>query len=403
MKVTAQGAVASNSSAPEPTPVPLLDLARQNGALEEEISAAIGEVCRSGQFVLGPPVRELEATVADYCGVKHAIGCASGSDSLLLALMALEVGPGDEVILPSFTFFATASAVWRLGAKIVFVDVDPDTYNIDAEQVATAVTSETKAIIPVHLFGQCADMEAICRIAAEHSIAVVEDAAQAIGAEHAGKRAGSMGDIGCFSFYPTKNLGAMGDGGMLTTNDDALADKLQLLRGHGMRPRYYHQEVGINSRLDSIQAAVINVKMPYLDQWSDARSENARRYTRLLTEAGLAEHIGLPGDAFAEGRDAGRHVWNQYTIRVPGGRRDELRSYLQSQQIGSEIYYPVPLHQQECFSSLADQADRLAETDRAAAEVLALPIFPELTAEEQQRVVDAIGKFYASAATDQAA
>ena len=397
MKVTATQNDVSTS------PVPLLDLARQNGPLQDEIRAAIDEVCQSGQFVLGPPVKKLEATVAEYCGVKHAIGCASGSDALLLALMAIDIGPGDEVIVPSFTFFATASAVWRLGAKVVFADIDAATYNIDPKCVAAAVTPATKAIIPVHLFGQCADMDAINAIANEHSLTVIEDAAQAIGAKYGQQPAGSIGEMGCFSFYPTKNLGGMGDAGMLTTNDDSLAEKLLLLRGHGMQPRYYHQIVGINSRLDSIQAAVINVKMPHLDTWSDRRRENAARYTRMLTEAGLANQIGLPVDTSGQDSSDGRHVWNQYTVRVPDGRRDSLRAYLNERGIGSEIYYPVPLHQQECFASVDFQLSQLTETDRAAAEVLALPIFPELTANEQQVVVDAIGNFFASVAADQAA
>lgn len=385
------------------TPVPLLDLARQNGPLEQEIRAAIDAVCSSGQFVLGPQVRQLEATVAEYCGVKHAIGCASGSDAILLALMAIDIGPGDEVILPSFTFFATASAVWRLGAKVVFADIDPETYNLDPTCVAKAVTPATKAIIPVHLFGQSADMAAFQSIVDEHSLTIIEDACQAIGAEHAGERVGAIGAMGCFSFYPTKNLGAMGDGGMLTTNDDGLADKLQLLRGHGMRPRYYHQVVGINSRLDSIQAAVINVKMPRLDTYCQLRAENAARYTQLLTDAGLADHLGLPVDAYAASDDAGRHVWNQYTIRVPGGRRDALRAYLGERGIGSEIYYPVPLHQQECFAELGYDGSQLPHTEQAAKEVLALPIFPELTAAEQQLVVAAVGEFFATCSAEQAA
>jgi len=368
--------------------VPLLDLGRQNAELKREIAAALERVWESGSFVLGPEVERLEQDIAAYCQAKHAVGCASGSDALLLALMACEVGPGDEVILPSFTFFATASAVTRLGARPVFADIRPDTFNIDPADVQRRVTSATKALLPVHLFGQCADLDAIARIARDAGIAVIEDAAQAIGSELDGRRAGSIGQIGCFSFYPTKNLGGAGDGGMLTCNDDHLADRLRLLGGHGMRPRYCHKVVGINSRLDAFQAAVLRVKLPHLDRWTGLREENARRYCQLFSDAGLDGVLTLPQIAPRR-----RHVWNQYVIRVPQGRRDRLRQFLAEAQIGSEIYYPMGLHQQECFAGLGYRPDDLPETLRAAAEVLALPIFPELTAAEQQRVVARIAAF----------
>ena len=368
--------------------VPLLDLARQHGPLLEDFTESLAAVCRSGQFVLGPEVVRLEKSVAEYSQTKHAVGCASGSDALLLALMACGVGPADEVIVPSFTFFATASAVTRLGATPIFADIEPETFNVCPESVESLINPATKAIIPVHLFGQCADMDRIVEIASEAKLSVIEDAAQAIGAEFAGSRAGSMGHIGCLSFYPTKNLGGAGDGGMLTTNDDELADKLQLLRGHGMRPRYYHKEVGINSRLDSFQAAVLNVKMPYLDSWTQMRQENAARYTELFQIAGLEDVLVLPETAANR-----RHVWNQYVIRVPDGRRDALREHLAAAKIGSEIYYPLGLHQQACFEYLDLSYGELPETERAANEVLALPIFPELTAKEQEIVVSKIAGF----------
>jgi dTDP-4-amino-4,6-dideoxygalactose transaminase len=306
-------------------------------------------------------------------------------------MMALDLGPDDEVIVPSFTFFATASAVWRLGAHVVFVDIDPVTYNLDPQRVKEAITPATKAIIPVHLFGQCADMDALLEIAAEHDIKVVEDAAQAIGAEYRGRPAGSMGDAGCFSFYPTKNLGGFGDGGMLTTNDELLSHKLRLLAGHGMQPRYYHSVVGINSRLDTIQAAVLNIKLAQLGHWTAKRQENAARYDQLFAEHGLGKHLTLPQSPPHQ-----YHVWNQYTIRVPGGQRDELRNHLTHANCGSEIYYPVPLHLQECFQPLGYERGSLPETEKAAEEVMSLPIFPELTAEEQQLVVERISDFLQS-------
>jgi dTDP-4-amino-4,6-dideoxygalactose transaminase len=324
--------------------VPLLDLGRQHQPLLDELTAALRRVCQTGAFVLGPEVKNLEQSIAAYCRVKHAIGCASGSDALLLALMAYDLCPGDEVILPSFTFFATASAVTRLGAKPVFADIDPVTFNIDPTAVSRLITPATKAIIPVHLFGQCAEMDTLSSIAAAAKAPVIEDAAQAIGAEWEGRKAGALGAIGCFSFYPTKNLGGAGDGGMLTTNDDQLAERLRLLRQHGMNPRYYHKVVGVNSRLDSFQAAVLNVKLPHLDEWTELRQANAARYDELFTAAGLDRALTLP-----RARANCRHVWNQYVVRVPDGRRDVLRESLSRAKIGTEIYYPLGLHDQECF------------------------------------------------------
>jgi len=364
-------------------------MGRQHAKLKAEIAAAIARVCDSGRFVLGPDCEELETRLAEYCQSKFAIACASGSDALLLALMAYDIGAGDEVLLPSYTFFATAGAVWRLGAKPVFVDIEPTSFNIDPRQLERLVTPATKAIIPVHLYGQCADMAAINDIARRHKLAVIEDAAQAIGAEVGGRRAGSLGQIGCLSFYPTKNLGGFGDGGMLTTSDAQLADKLRLLRTHGMQPRYYHQLVGINSRLDTIQAAVLAVKLPHLDRWTSQRAANAERYAELFAVYGLDRVLTLPGTA--PGR---RHVWNQYIVRVPDGRRDALREHLTQAKIGTEIYYPVPLHEQACFRSLGYGPGSLPESERAARETLALPIFPELTAAEQQTVVRQVAAFY---------
>jgi dTDP-4-amino-4,6-dideoxygalactose transaminase len=362
--------------------VPLLDVGRGNQPLREEFLAAIARVIDSGRFLHGPEVGDFERSIAAICEVEHAIGCASGSDALLLALMALDVGPGDEVLVPSFTFFATASAVTRVGARPVFVDIDPTTFNMDPHLVARGITSATKAIIPVHLFGQCAEMDPILEIARRHKLHVIEDVAQAIGATCHGRKAGAMGDIGCLSFYPTKNLGAFGDGGMLTTRSGKLAERLRLLAAHGMSPRYYHREIGINSRLDTIQAAILGVKVKYLAEWSAARSANAARYWQLFTQRGIEGQLALPQSQPGFG-----HVWNQYTIRVPRGGRDELKAHLARHGVGSEIYYPVPLHLQECFASLGCRRGDLPVTEQAADEVLSLPIFPELTDAELQTVV----------------
>lgn len=385
----ASGSVDSSANGARHSGVPFLDLQRQLVPLKQEVLAALAEVWDSGAFALGPEVGRLEQRVADYCGTKHAIGCASGSDALLLALTALGVEPGDEVIVPSFTFFATASAVTRLGAKPVFADIDPVTFNMAPEAIESLVTEATKAIIPVHLFGQCADMKAICASASQRGIPVVEDAAQAIGAECAGRSAGAIGNVGCFSFYPTKNLGGAGDGGMLTTDDDQLAQKLRLLRVHGMEPRYFHSVVGINSRLDAFQAAVLNVKLSRLERWIEMRQTLAIRYTQLMAEAGLDRRLVLPV-AVADRR----HVWNQYVIRVPDGQRDPLRQYLTACKIGTEIYYPLGLHEQPCFAYLGYQPHDLPETYRASREVLALPLFPELLPAEQEVVVEQIARFF---------
>jgi dTDP-4-amino-4,6-dideoxygalactose transaminase len=371
------------------SPVPLLDVSRQYQPLKAEMLAALERVCDSGRFVFGPDCEQLEKSLAEYCQTKYAVACASGSDALLLALMAYDIGPGDEVLLPSYTFFATAGAVWRLGAKPVFVDIDPESYNMDPADAERLITPATKAIMPVHLYGQCADMDAIMKLGQKHKLPVIEDAAQAIGAEHRGRRAGSIGEIGCISFYPTKNLGGFGDGGAMTTNDAKLADKLKLLRGHGMQPRYYHQMVGINSRLDTLQAAVLNIKLPHLDDWSEQRAVNAKRYSALFAAAGMDRVLGLPTTLPHR-----RHVWNQYIVRVPQGKRDALRDYLTNLKIGTEIYYPVPLHQQACFTSLGYQVGSLPHSERASAETIALPIFPELTTGEQRTVVSAIATFF---------
>src|SRR5215204_1022393 len=338
--------------------VPLLDLTEQNNSLRPEIEAAIGRVLDTNAFILGDEVKALENELAAYCGTKYAIGCASGSDALLLALMAVGVGAGDEVITTPYSFFATASAVTRLGAKPVFVDIDPKTFNLDVTQIESLITERTKAIQPVHLYGQCADMEALNEIAGRRGIAIVEDAAQAIGAEENGRRAGAMSDVGCFSFYPSKNLGGMGDGGFMTTNDDQIARQLLALRVHGSEERYYHKWVGLNSRLDGFQGAILRTKLPHLDEWSNKRKENADRYRDLFTDAGLTEEIVLPLE-----RENCRHIYNQFVIRVPH-RRDELRQHLTADSIGTDIYYPVPLHMQECFGYLGNREGDFPESER---------------------------------------
>ncbi|HAL14114.1 MAG TPA: transcriptional regulator [Planctomycetaceae bacterium] len=375
----------------EVTSVKLLDVPRGNEPIRDEILAAIAKVVDSGSFLFGEDCKQLEETVAKISGAKFGIGCASGSDALLLSLMALGVGEGDEVIVPSFTFFATASAVTRLGAKPVFVDIEADTFNIDIDCVEAAITNHTKAIIPVHLFGQPVDMPRLVALTKKHSINIVEDAAQSIGASIGGKPIGGFGDLGCISFYPTKNLGGFGDGGMIVTNDESLRDDLRMLANHGMRPRYYHHVVGINSRLDSMQAAGLNVKIRHLDEMTSRRQANASLYSELFADRGLGWWIEDPRSAVGDG-----HVWNQYTVRVKHGQRDALAQHLQQNGMGCAIYYPIALHQQQCFLDLGIGEIELPETERATQEVLSLPIFPELQPQEIEAVVDSMQNFFVS-------
>jgi len=376
------------------TKVPFFDLAVQFDSIEEEVRFALDEVFRTQQFILGSKVRALEETIARYCGTRYAIGVASGSDALLLSLMALGIERGDEVLLPPFTFFATAGSVSRLGAIPVFVDIDPETYNIDPSRIEEKISSKTKAIIPVHLFGQCADMNPVLEIAKERKLFVIEDAAQALGAtyqpiaEEDGRRAGQMGDLGCFSFYPTKNLGAFGDAGMVVADSPDLTEKIQLLRAHGSQPKYFHRWIGINSRLDTIQAAILLVKFKYLEKWTAGRQKRAERYRLLFQEfLSSVEGIRLPSVQYQN-----RHIFHQYVIRVR--ERDGLRKFLAEEGIGTDIYYPLPLHLQECYASLEYRRGDLPNSEKASEEVLALPIYPELTEDQQIAVVDRINAFY---------
>ena len=383
--------------------VPLLDLRSQYAKLKPAIQTAISDLCDSQQFVLGPKVAELEQQIASYSQTQYGIGVSSGTDALLLALMALDIGQGDEVITTPYTFFATAGAVARLNARPVFCDIDPQTFNLSPDAVNTFIENEcedrdgelinratgghVKVIMPVHLYGQMADMDAFVSIAQKHGLAVVEDAAQAIGAELPdGRRAGSLSDIGCFSFFPTKNLGAFGDAGLCVTNDASLAENLRIKRVHGGNPKYYHAVIGGNFRLDALQAVVLLEKLRFLDQWTAARQTNAAHYDQLFSESGVAECLKTP---IAR---PGRHIYNQYVIRCE--RRDELKAHLAEYGVGSEIYYPVSLHAQGCFSYLDYPAEAFPESKRAAVETLALPIFPELTAEQREYVVGKIGEFY---------
>lgn len=364
--------------------IPMLDLTRQYHALEHEIEAALRRVLDSGRFILGPEVQAFEQEVAEYLGVKHAVGVASGTDALWLALKALGIGPGDGVIVPSFTFFATAGAVVNVGAMPVFADIDPQTFNLDPDDVRRVLTENRnpqihiRAIIPVHLYGQPAEMDEIMTIANEYGLYVIEDTAQAIGAEYKGRKVGTIGHLGTFSFFPTKNLGAYGDGGLVVTNDDEWAEKVRMLRAHGSKPKYYHHLVGTNSRLDALQAALLRVKLPHLPAWIEARQALAEQYAQRL--AGLPDLV-LPHRA--QGRT---HVFHQYTVRVLGGKRDALQAYLTQQRIGTAIYYPLPLHLQPCFADLGYLEGDLPESERASREVLSLPMFPELTAEEVEHV-----------------
>jgi dTDP-4-amino-4,6-dideoxygalactose transaminase len=365
--------------------VPLLDLKAQYATIRDEIQQALNEVVEAQHFILGPEVAALEQEIAAYSQCAYGIGVSSGTDALLAALMAIELQPGDEVITTPYTFFATAGAIARLGGRAVFVDIDPQTYNIATERIEAAITEHTRAIMPVHLYGQMADMVSIMEVARRYDLYVIEDAAQAIGAEHKGRRAGSIGHIGCFSFFPSKNLGGFGDGGMITTNDAELAARLKLLRSHGAQPKYYHAVVGGNFRLDAIQAAVLRVKLRYLDQWTAARQRNAATYRRMFAEAGVPG-VGLPHEI-----PNSRHIYNQFVIRVD--QRDRLIVFLKERQIGTEVYYPVPMHLQECFAAWGYHAGDLLNSERAAHETLALPIYPELTEPMLAAVVGSIADF----------
>jgi dTDP-4-amino-4,6-dideoxygalactose transaminase len=390
--------------------VPLLDLTRVDPAVEAELEEASRRVLRSGRFILGPEVEGLEAECARYIGTKHAITVSSGTDALLAALMALGVGPGDEVVCPTYTFFATAGSVWRIGARVVFADSLPGSFNCDPDDIARKLGPCTKAVIPVHLFGQCADMDPILEAARRHGAAVIEDAAQAIGAAYRGRAAGTMGALNCFSFFPSKNLAGFGDGGLVTTDDDALADQVRILRVHGMEPKYHHRFVGANFRLDALQAALLRVRLRHLDAATAARQRNAALYLRLLTEAGVAApnpHSRGPREAAVQGSGAEeapiwlpavlqeRHTFNQFALRVRGrGVRDKLRGFLAEARIGTEVYYPVPLHLQECFRTLGHRRGEFPVAEALAEEMLAVPIFPELREEEIGYVCERIGAFF---------
>jgi dTDP-4-amino-4,6-dideoxygalactose transaminase len=386
--------------------VPLLDLQAQYQTIRDEVRRAVDNVFDSQHFVLGAEVQALEEEIARYSQTKFAIGCASGSDALLLALMSCGVGADDEVITTPFSFFATAGAIARLGARPVFVDIEGRTFNLDPSLVNAAITERTKAIMPVHLYGQCAEMDPLIEIARSadipvggspaslpvsysHGIPIIEDAAQAIGAEDRGRRAGSMGAIGCFSFYPSKNLGGAGDGGMLVTNDLEHARRLHMLRVHGEETKYHHKVIGINSRLDALQAAVLRAKLPHLEEWTTGRQRKAQQYELMFADAGLSEQVEVP---FV--RSNARHIFHQFVIRVRDGRRDTLREHLRKRGVGTDIYYPVPLHLQECFAYLGYQEGDFPVAEQAAKETLALPVYPELTDEQQDYVVNTIANFF---------
>jgi dTDP-4-amino-4,6-dideoxygalactose transaminase len=367
--------------------VKLLDISASYHEILNDVETEIADTIRTGQFILGSKVAELEEKIAAYCQTKYAVGVSSGTDALLISLMAAGIGEGDEVITSPYTFFATAGSIVRAGAKPVFADINDITFNIKAEHVERCITTKTKAIMPVHLYGQCADMDPIMALAKKHNLVVIEDAAQSIGSEYKNKRAGSLGDMGCFSFFPAKNLGAFGDGGIVTTSSDELYEKLKVLRVHGSKPKYYHKVIGGNFRLDALQAGVVKAKLNYLEGWTDKRRKNASVYNHLLQQNALTQYIQLPPEVFP------RHVYNQYVIRA-GSRRDELRSFLKENQIGCEIYYPLPLHVQECFQSLGYKEGDFPESEKAARETLALPISHEITQAQQEYIVEKIRRFF---------
>lgn len=369
----------------EDRPIPLVDLQAQFAAIEGDIRAALDRVLHSQHFILGPEVEGLERELAGYCGARHAVGVSSGTDAILISLMALGIGPGDEVITTPYTFFASAGAIVRLGARPVFVDIERNTYNIDPTGIEARVTERTKAIMPVHLFGRCADMSAIRNIASAHKVPVIEDAAQAIGATSGGRHAGSMGELGCFSFFPSKTLGAFGDGGMVVTSDDGLAEAMRILRTHGAKTKYLHDTIGGNFRLDALQAAVLRAKLPRLDAWIADRRRIAARYRALFAEAELPEKcLEIP-------EEVAGHTYTYYVIRAP--RRDHLAVYLKRNGIGCAVYYPLSLHQQPCFADLGYKEGDMPVSEAAAKESLALPIYPEMTDDHVRQVVDAVSRF----------
>lgn len=370
--------------------IPMLDLRAQYVALKDELDAAVLRVIDSTQFINGPDVEAMEQEIARYCRANHCIGVSSGSDALLVSLMALDIGAGDEVITTPYTFFATAGAIVRVGAKPIFVDIEPTTFNIDPKGIAARITPRTKAIMPVHLFGQCAEMDPILEIASKHKLAVIEDAAQAIGAEYKGRRAGSMGTVGCYSFFPSKNLGCFGDGGAVVTQDRALADKIRLLRGHGSHPKYFHKLVGGNFRLDSIHAAVLRIKLKHLDAWTQARQQGAAYYTSTIAKFGLQGRL-IETPKIVQSR----HIFNQYVIRC--GEREELREHLKKDKITTEVYYPQPMHLQECFASLGGRKGEFPESERAALTSLALPMYPELPNSQRERIVGSMASYFDAA------
>jgi len=369
--------------------IPMLDLKAQYAALKPELDAAVMRVIESAQFINGPDVEGMEHEIAQYCRANHCIGVSSGSDALIVALMALDIGAGDEVITTPFTFFATAGAIVRMGATPVFVDIDPVTFNIDPHAIEDKVTSRTKAIMPVHLFGQCADMDPIMDVARRHGLAVIEDAAQAIGSEYKGRRAGSIGTVGCYSFFPSKNLGCFGDGGAIVTQDRALADKMRLIRGHGSHPKYFHKIVGGNFRLDTIHAAVLRIKLKHLDSWSQMRQQGAAYYTNALMKYGLQGRL-----VEAPRIIQSRHIFNQYVIRCEN--REELREHLKREKITTEVYYPQPMHLQECFTDLGYKQGDFPISEQSALMTLALPMYPELPNSQRERVIRSIASYYES-------
>ncbi|MFX0132336.1 MAG: DegT/DnrJ/EryC1/StrS family aminotransferase [Candidatus Hodarchaeota archaeon] len=374
--------------------IPLIDLKTQYATIKTEIETAINEVLESQHFILGPKVEEFEKSIAAYSETRYAIGVSSGTDALLVSLMALDIKPGDEVITTPFTFFSTVGVIARLNEVPVFVDIDPVSFNIDPQKIEAAVTEKTRAIIPVHLFGQCADMDSILEIAKKHNLYIIEDAAQTIGAEYKGRKAGSMGELGIFSFFPSKNLGGYGDGGMVVTDDPTLYEKVRILRVHGSKPKYYHKIVGGNFRLDTIQAAVLNIKLKHLDQWSKKRRENAEFYDRRFKETGLVDsgQIEIPIPVYKNNGDKSYHIYNQYTIRAK--KRDKLREFLKENGIGTEVYYPLPLHLQECFEYLKYKKSDFPVSEEASESVLSIPIYAELAARQKEYVVQKIFQFY---------